>query len=193
MIKPSAISPRLALVPLAALVAIPLAACAQETGAVPGASAVTPVTSKLMTSEGNDAGTVTFTQAENGVIVMARLKNLTAGVHGFHIHETGACTPDFDAAGGHFNPEGKEHGFDTDGGYHTGDLPNITIGADGTGAASFTVPGVTLSGTPTARNPHLLGDADGSAVMVHAAADDYRAMASSGARVACGVIMPKRV
>ncbi|QDH36228.1 superoxide dismutase family protein [Porphyrobacter sp. YT40] len=189
--KPATLSPRLALAPLAVLAAMPLAACAQETGAVPGAAAMMPVTAKVMKADGTDAGTVTFTQAANGVIVMAKLKNLTEGVHGFHIHETGACTPDFAAAGSHFNPQGKEHGFDTEGGYHTGDLPNITIGADGMGEASFTVPGVTLSGTPSAANPYLLGDADGSAVMVHAAADDYRAMASSGARVACGVIMPK--
>ncbi|WP_086608301.1 superoxide dismutase family protein [Erythrobacter donghaensis] len=180
-------SPRLDLAGLAALAGVPLAATAHEAEMADTASVV----ANVKTADGTDAGTVIFTPAANGVIVTASLKNLTEGMHGFHIHETGACTPDFTAAGSHFNPQGKEHGFDTEGGYHTGDLPNISIGADGTGEASFTVPGVTLAGKTTDQNPYLLGDADGSAVMIHAEADDYRAMASSGARVACGVIMPK--
>lgn len=147
------------------------------------------VEAQLKTADGADAGTVTFRQAEHGVLVVAKLKNLSPGAHGFHIHETGACAPDFKAAGGHYNPLGAEHGFDGAGGYHVGDLPNIHVGADGTAMSEFFVPQVTLGAADNDRYPYTLADADGSAMMVHAKGDDYADMASSGDRAACGVIM----
>lgn len=183
MIRARTLSSCLAAAGMAALAAAPLAADQAEAGE--------SVTAALKTADGTDAGTVIFAQAEHGVVVKASLKNLGEGTHGFHIHETGACAPDFDAAGGHFNPRGKEHGFDTAEGYHAGDLPNIRIGTDGTGDARFLIPKMTLKGPASDRNPHLLGDADGASVMIHAEADDYRSMDSAGARIACGVIIPK--
>ena len=144
----------------------------------------------LRTSDGGDAGTATFKQAMHGVVITLDLKNLSPGPHGFHIHETGACTPDFKAAGGHYNPINAEHGFDSEGGYHVGDLPNIAVASDGTARGDVFVPQVSLTGPENDRYPYTLRDADGSAIMVHAQADDYRAMASSGDRAACGVIVP---
>lgn len=144
----------------------------------------------LRTADGGDAGTATFEQAMHGVVISLDLKNLTPGPHGLHIHETGACTPDFKAAGGHYNPINAEHGFDTEGGYHVGDLPNISVAADGTARGDVFVPQVSLTGPENDRYPFTLSDADGSAIMVHAQADDYRAMDSSGDRAACGVIVP---
>lgn len=150
------------------------------------------VEARVMTADGRDAGTVTIKQAEHGVLVSANLMNLTKGVHGFHIHETGACSPDFDAAGGHFNPGDTEHGFHTEDGYHAGDMPNIKVGEDGTAKTEFFVPKITL-GTPDADHlPHTLADKDGSSIMVHEKPDDYRDMASAGARIACGVIFAPR-
>ena len=52
------------------------------------------------------------------------------------------------------------------------------------------MPQVSLTGPENDRYPFTLQDADGSAIMVHARADDYRNMASSGERAACGVIIP---
>jgi len=50
-------------------------------------------------------------ETEAGVRVKGDLKGLPAGVHGIHIHETGRCAaPDFESAGNHFNPNGKQHG-----------------------------------------------------------------------------------
>lgn len=144
----------------------------------------------LRTADGGEAGTATVVQAEHGVLIRYDLKNLTPGSHGFHIHETGACTPDFKAAGGHYNPLKSEHGFESQGGYHVGDLPNIMVAADGTTRGEMFVPQVTAKGTENDRYPYTLSDADGSALMVHAQGDDYKAMASSGDRVACGVIVP---
>jgi len=154
--------------------------------------AAAPTVAAMKTAEGQEVGTATFVQTEHGVVVSVKVKGIAPGQHGFHIHETGACTPDFQAAGGHFNPAKAEHGFHTPGGYHAGDLPNLDVGADGTATAEFFVPGVTIAGPATERLPHTLSDADGSAMMIHAATDDYRTMASSGGRLACGVIVPKK-
>jgi superoxide dismutase, Cu-Zn family len=151
---------------------------------------------QVMTAEGESAGTVTFEQVEHGVVVTARLENLPEGPHGFHIHETGACEPDFQAAGGHYNPQDNEHGFDTPDGYHAGDLPNVYVAADGTAAADFFTPQLTLAEqrAQPGQPPFSLRDADGSAVMVHESIDDYRAATpdSTGARIACGVIAEPR-
>lgn len=144
----------------------------------------------LRTADGRDAGTVTFEQTEHGVLVVAQLRNLSQGPHGFHIHETGACSPDFKAAGSHYNPLGAEHGFKNSGGYHVGDLPNVHVGTDGTAMTEFFVPQVTLAGPENDRYPFTLADADGSAIMVHAQGDDYMSMDSSGDRAACGVVVP---
>jgi Cu-Zn family superoxide dismutase len=110
---------------------------------------------------------------------------MSQGVHGVHLHMVGSCeAPDFESAGAHLNPEGREHGTQNPAGAHLGDLPNVTIGRSGAGTVSVTLPG--------SRDAVLsrLFDADGTAVVVHASPDDYRSDPSgnSGARVACGVL-----
>ncbi len=143
---------------------------------------------RLSNADGEAAGTAEFKQVRHGVIISLDLENLTPGPHGLHIHETGACTPDFEAAGGHYDPLGAAHGFASEGGYHVGDLPNIHVGADGTARGDVFVQQVTLSGPDNGRYPFTLRDSDGSAIMIHAKADDYRSMDSAGGREACGVV-----
>jgi Cu-Zn family superoxide dismutase len=145
----------------------------------------------MKTADGKDVGTVAFVQTEHGVVVSVKVHDLSPGKHGLHIHAVGACTPDFMAAGGHFNPANTEHGFHAAGGYHAGDLPNLDVAADGTAQAEFFVPQVTIAGPVSEHLPYTLSDADGSSMMIHAATDDYKTMASSGGRLACGVIVPK--
>ncbi len=82
-------------------------------------------------------GTVTITQGPSGVLVSADVSGLSPGAHGFHIHAVGACTPDFAAAGDHFNPGSAGHGFPHEDGAHAGDLPNIHGGADGAARADY--------------------------------------------------------
>jgi len=148
----------------------------------------------VMTAEGEDAGTVTFEQTLHGVAITARLQNLSEGPHGFHIHETGACRPEFKAAGGHYNPLDAAHGFDSEDGYHVGDLPNIYAEADGTATADFFAPQLSLKAKEDNSYPFTLKDHDGSAVMIYAELDDYERMppGSTGDRVACGVIFAER-
>lgn len=61
-------------------------------------------------------GTANLSEDKNGVLLSLSVSNLPPGEHGFHIHETGECTPpNFESAGGHFNPTGRQHGFKPDG------------------------------------------------------------------------------
>jgi Cu-Zn family superoxide dismutase len=125
-------------------------------------------------------------KASGGQWEMAlQVEGLPPGVHGAHLHMVGKCdAPDFTTAGGHLNPHDKMHGSENPMGKHLGDLPNITVGADGKGM--ITVP---LMGSAAALDGALF-DADGTAVVVHATADDYRTDPSgnSGGRIACGVL-----
>lgn len=145
----------------------------------------------MKTAEGKDVGTASLTQTDHGVLIAVKVHGTAPGRHGLHIHAVGACTPDFNAAGGHFNPVDVEHGFHAPGGYHAGDLPNLDVRADGTAEAEFFVPGLSVQGPASEALPLTLNDADGSALMIHAATDDYKTMASSGGRLACGVIVAK--
>jgi superoxide dismutase, Cu-Zn family len=129
-------------------------------------------------------GRVALTQTPNGVIVSLDAKGLSEGEHGFHIHETGACEPDFKAAGDHYNPGGTEHGMKNEAGAHAGDMPNIYAGADGVARADAFLDQVSLEDSAEG----TLFDEDGSAIIIHAQADTYEAEAGAGDRVACGVI-----
>ena len=135
--------------------------------------------------EGTAMGTVTLQQGPQGVLVSADLTGLAPGAHGFHIHETGTCSPDFSAAGDHFTLEGVEHGYMNPAGQHLGDMPNIYAGADGTARADVFNGAITLAKGPD----NSVFDADGSAIIVHEKGDTYGAAAGAGGRVACGVIV----
>ena len=146
----------------------------------------------LKSTDGAPVGTVTFRQAASGVLIMADIKGLTPGGHAFIIHEVGACAPDFNAAGDHFNPENTEHGFvhaswkrgESSGG-HSGDLPNIYAASDGSARADFFTEGITLD---TGESNSIFDD-DGSAIIVHEKPDAYGEEESdTGRRLACGVI-----
>jgi Cu-Zn family superoxide dismutase len=117
------------------------------------------------------------------VLLHADLKNVPEGGHGFHLHETGKCTPDFDAAGGHYNPKGKDHGFAGDG-PHAGDMANVYAMADGRVLADILNPRVSLFPDSDV----TLFDEDGSAIILHEKPDSYGTKAGAGDRIACGVV-----
>ncbi|MCY4639416.1 MAG: superoxide dismutase family protein [Chloroflexi bacterium] len=147
----------------------------KEVGAIASAALAAP--------DGHVMGQVTLTQTPGGVLISAEVTGLSPGAHGFHIHGVGACSPDFTAAGSHFAPGGEPHGFLGDG-PHAGDLPNLHADREGNARADYFTDSVTLDSGAD----HSLFDEDGSAFIVHAEPDDYRDVASAGARIACGVV-----
>ena len=137
---------------------------------------------------GEEVGQALIQQVPTGVVIDIEVKGLTPGWHGLHIHETGACEgPAFTSAGAHVHAgEGaREHGYLTMSGGEPGDLPNLWVGADGTGKAQFYSNRVSLIGE---QGRIALWDRDTAAVVVHAARDDHftQPIGNSGARVACG-------
>ena len=150
---------------------------------------VAAATATLADANGGSAGSVQLWQEAGGLVhVDASATNLSPGAHGIHFHAVGRCeggSTAFSTAGGHYNPTAKEHGLSNPAGPHAGDAPNLQIGADGSGHLSFTTDRITLTAGST-----TLFDSDGTAVVIHAAADDQVSQPSgnSGARVACGVV-----
>jgi superoxide dismutase, Cu-Zn family len=145
-------------------------------------------TATLRDAGGERVGHVWFKEhgRDGAVAVFARVDGLPPGFHGFHIHTTGACEPDFTAAGGHFNPTDASHGD------HAGDLPTLLVNEDGTGMLAAATDRFSLAD---------LRDADGSAVIVHELPDNYAnipdrytppadeetlSTGDAGSRLACG-------
>lgn len=136
---------------------------------------------ELKTGMGASAGTARVEQVPDGLKVSVTVEGLTPGVHGAHVHTTGKCdAPDFTTAGGHWNPTAHKHGARNPEGPHVGDLPNLTVGANGKGTLTFTLKGGTYDG---------LLDQDGAAMVIHAGPDDLMTdpAGNSGGRIACGV------
>lgn len=65
------------------------------------------------------------------------IRGLTPGLHGFHIHQFGDVREGCQSMGGHYNPDGHNHGAQMDLYRHVGDLGNIQ--ANSNGEASFTI------------------------------------------------------
>ncbi len=143
---------------------------------------------ELKNAEGQATGTVRLTQRGEDIAVSVSVLGLTPGMHGTHVHMTGACdAPDFMGAGGHWNPAATQHGLQNPQGHHAGDLPNMEVKADGKGALEFTIANAQLAGAE-----HALLDADGAAIVIHAGPDDMVSdpAGNSGGRIACGVVRP---
>jgi superoxide dismutase, Cu-Zn family len=145
---------------------------------------VAPVSAVVRDSSGRVLGNLTVTERRFGLAITGTLTGLPPGSHGVHLHQTGRCEPTFEAAGPHWNPDGRQHGLDNPAGPHRGDLDNVT--ADAGGTVLFDL----RTRTGRLRGDTGILDSDGAAIVVHAAADDYKTDPSgnSGARIACGVL-----
>jgi Cu-Zn family superoxide dismutase len=171
---------------LAALALVVTTAVARDDGSP------TAATADLVGPTGDALGTVRLSERDGRINVAARVEGIEPGFHGFHVHAVASCIgPDFASAGGHLNPAAASHPE------HAGDMPVLLVDEDGTAQASFR--------TDRFRIADLFGR-DGSAIIVHAAPDNYAnipkdrydpdpdamtlATGDSGGRVACGVVKP---
>ena len=146
----------------------------------------------LVNGAGETVGSVRFERrgTSRALRVTVGARKLSPGFHGFHVHTVGKCEgPTFMSAGPHLNPAGKSHSD------HAGDMPPLLATSGGKAEARFTTDRFSLA---------ALRDADGSAVMVHALADNHANIPTarydpdpdavtletgdSGARVACGLV-----
>jgi superoxide dismutase, Cu-Zn family len=148
----------------------------------------------LANAAGENVGFVKLTKQGGKVIVRGEVSGLTPGFHGFHVHAVGECVAPFTSAGGHYNPGGVDHGF------HAGDMPSLLVLDAGTAEGQFATDNFAIDD---------LFDADGSAIIVHAGADNFAniptryvqaatgipgpdaatlATGDAGARVVCGVV-----
>lgn len=139
----------------------------------------------IIDTSGGRIGQVTARQIPDSVLLQVLVHGLAPGRHGLHLHAQAVCQPPaFTTAGGHFNPDGKQHGSRNPAGAHLGDLPNLVVDPRGEGRAQLSIPGVTLSA-----GPRSIG-IPGAALVIHSNPDDEVTdpTGNAGARIACAVI-----
>lgn len=144
---------------------------------------------RIVNAGGETVGAAVLLQKNGEVRVFAWARGLTPGKHGIHFHAVGRCDDAaFASAGSHFNPETRKHGLRNPEGPHAGDLPNLEAKESGLGVLRARTDRVSLHD-----GPKSLFDADGSAIVIHAAEDDQITdpTGNSGARIACGVIQAR--
>jgi Cu-Zn family superoxide dismutase len=153
-------------------------------------SVTAPMALATPTGPGDAVGSVTLSDSPSGVVLHVDLHGLPPGPHGFHVHVNPSCAPATAAdgkvtpaggAGSHFDPAKTGMHMGPDGAGHLGDLPFVTVGADGTAKADLTAPHI-----------KAVADLHGHALMLHAGGDNYAdqpaPLGGGGARMACGVI-----
>ena len=137
----------------------------------------------LYPTQGNTVtGTVTFTRTDAGIKIVADLKGLSKGKHGFHIHEFGDCSAaDGTSAGGHFNPMSMSHAGPMDNMRHEGDMGNIEADDSGNAHLEYVDKMISFDG---------IHSIIGKSIIVHKGEDDFKTQptGNAGPRVACGVI-----
>jgi superoxide dismutase, Cu-Zn family len=153
--------------------------------AVLASTSVAKTKVELKDAQVKDVGSVVIWDQGQGVALKLNLHDRPPGEHAIHFHQVPKCeAPDFKSAGGHLNPEGKKHGFDSPDGHHAGDMKNFSVGANGKAKTRVEDSDVTLK-----EGPHSLLT-KGAAIVIHAKGDDYKTDPSgnSGDRIACGAI-----
>jgi len=152
-------------------------------------SLTAPMTLATPMGAGDSVGSITMTEGSVGAVFHLDLHGLPPGPHGFHVHANPSCAPGekdgkpvpAGGAGGHLDPDKSGMHMGPMGMGHLGDLPFITVAADGTAKADLTAPRI-----------KSLDDLKGHALMIHAGGDNYAdqpaPLGGGGARLACGVI-----
>ncbi len=138
------------------------------------------------TGVGEKIGTITAIETRQGMSFQVEIRGLPAGDHGFHVHENGDCRAALkdgkmaagEAAGPHYDPDGRKSHRGPTGEGHKGDLPVLS-----------------LDEAETAKMVNVerlkMADIIGKAIVIHAGGDNYSDSPENGggaARIACGVV-----
>lgn len=137
---------------------------------------------------GEAIGTVTIAPAAGGGVTFTPdLKGLPPGPHGFHVHQFANCAAKEkdgkmepgEMAGPHYDPDKTAKHAGPTGTGHKGDLPLLTVGADGTAKQAVTAKRLKIE---ELRN---------KSIVIHQGGDTYSEPPPSGGggtRIACGLI-----
>lgn len=156
-------------------------------GAFAQTSDIATLSTAIVGNQGQAIGTANFQGSAHRTVVRIAIQPgfLSPGWHGIHFHAVGDCADvaKFEASKAHVNHAQKKHGLLNADGPDDGDLPNVFAAADGSINAEVSSP--TLM-----KGANGLQDADGSALIIHAGADDHQTqpIGGAGARVGCSVI-----
>lgn len=150
---------------------------------------VEPINAIALLEGKNVSGIVQFAQMPGtlNTQITGRIMGLEPGEHGFHIHQFGDKRDGCKSMGGHYNPDGNNHGAPSDQFRHAGDLGNIEANQDGIADFNFMDIRTSLEG------PYSI---IGRGVVVHAKQDDLgrggveesMKTGNAGGRVACGIV-----
>lgn len=143
------------------------------------------MTVDMYNASGDMVGTANLNEHPEGVEIKVKMKGLSPGYHGIHVHEYPKCdAPDFKSAGNHYNPEGKEHGLMNPDGAHVGDLPNVEADGDGLVETEVMLTGATML---DGKNSIVQ---KGTSIIVDQDKDDGMSQPSGnpGKRIICGQI-----
>ncbi len=139
--------------------------------------------------QGAAVGSAIIADSSQGAVFKLHLHGLPPGEHGFHVHDHGSCAPSMKdgmpmpagGAGGHYDPDLSGSHQGPVGRGHKGDLPFITVGADGVDNEVLTAPRITD-----------VTRISGHSLMIHADGDNYSdkpaPLGGGGPRLACGVV-----
>ncbi len=132
------------------------------------------------------SGTVSFEAMADGKVRMnlqiSVPKKANSSV-AMHLHEHGDCGDTGTHAGGHWNPTGTDHGKWGEGNYHSGDIGNISLDAQGNGSLTIESDRWSIGGDA---KTNILE----KSVIIHSGVDDYKSQPAgdSGPRIGCGII-----
>lgn len=140
------------------------------------------IDAKFHDGKGKAVGTASLRETPHGILIEVALDGVPEGPHALHLHDKGVCQAPFESAGPHWNPKKRKHGFASPQGAHAGDLPNLHVPAGGALESEILAPNKKLA---------ELIDGDGTALVIHAKADDHETdpAGAAGDRIACAAIV----
>ncbi|MEO7245953.1 MAG: superoxide dismutase [Cu-Zn] SodC, partial [Rubrivivax sp.] len=171
------------------IAALGVALAAGAAGPAAAAELTLPLAIAGSAGPGASVGQVRIVETAYGLVFYPALSGLPPGVHGFHVHEKPSCDPGSRdgtvvaalGAGGHYDPQNTQRHGEPWGDGHLGDLPPLTVGADGRATQPVLAPRL-----------KTIAEISKRSLMVHAGGDNHAdqpaALGGGGARIACGVM-----